>query len=268
MPSNGSNPVNLSNNQFEEFSPDVHHQTKEIVFVSLRSPFGLYTMDINGGGVTAIPNTRNADYPKWSRDQDPLFVVFTYPAFHANSAIYRIRRDGSDRAQITTPAATETDEMADVVNSKFIVFTRMDNSNFNRDIYLKYIWDSRPAVNLTNSGVTETLPVVSHDGRMIAYRVFIGAENEEIRVASLDTAAGTISVLHTIRLNPPANYNISGLDFSMDDTRLYVSIQVNDVPGNIINRMWEIFSIRLDGTGQYRLTVNNDEDVYPSAVAP
>ena len=267
MDSNGSNPVNLSNNQYYDFSPDVHHQTKQIVFVSSRSN-GLHTMDINGGGVAAIPNTAAAGYPKWSTNLDPSFVVFTYPAWGANSAIYRIRTDGNERVQITTPAATEKDEMADVVDSKFIVFTRMDNNTFNRDIYLKYIWDNRPAVNLTNSGVTETLPVVSHDRRLIAYRVFIGAEDEEIRVASLDTGAGTITILHTIRLSSPAAYNISGLDFSVDDTRLFVSIQVNDVDGNLINRMQEIFSIKLDGTGQYRLTLNNDEDVYPSAVSP
>jgi len=264
----GNNPVNLSNNAHFEWSPDVHHQTKEIVFETTRAN-ALHRMDINGGNVTEIPDTLGAGSPKWGRGPRP-FIVFTYPAWGANSAIYRINPDGSDRVQITSPSTTESDGSADVVNDKFIIFTRTDRANnFNRDIFLKYVWDDRAAVRLTNTtDRSETLGVVSHNGQMIAFRVFIGAGDEEIHVASLNTGTGTIAVLHTIRLSLPATYNISGIDFSTDDTRLYVSVQVNDVPGNLINRMQELFSIRLDGGGQHRLTLNSDADEYPSAVSP
>jgi len=59
-----------------------------------------------------------------------------------------------------------------------------------------------------------------------------------------------------------------GIDFSPQDNELLVSVQVTiaDVPTNAIQRRQEIFRVRRDGSEQYRLTTNADEDVYPSAL--
>ncbi len=132
---------------------------------------------------------------------------------------------------------------------------------------MKYIWDNRPEVRLTNTpNQAETLPVVSHDGKMLAFRVSLGInQDDQIHVARF-TSATSITVMNVIDLNLPADINISGIDFSPDDQELFVSTQAADVPGNLVNRKHEIFRVRLDGSNQLRLTNNSDEDVYPSAV--
>jgi hypothetical protein len=270
MASDGGGTTNLSNNAHYEFSPDVHHQDGRIVFISTR-PGGdrIHIMDRDGGNVTAVANTPGAGMPRWSRGPEP-FIVHTYPANGVNSAIHMIQPDGSGAQQITHPGPDEADEMADVIDGKHIVFVRLNRAaNFDRDLYIKYIWDDRPPVNLTNSpNTSETLPVVSHDGRLLAYRVFLGAgQDDQVHVAEFDTE-GTLNVLHTVDLDLPADINISGIDFSNDDQWLYISTQASDVPGNLINRKQEIFAVRLDGTEQRRLTNNTDADTYPSALPP
>jgi len=59
-----------------------------------------------------------------------------------------------------------------------------------------------------------------------------------------------ISVLSAIGLTLPAEVNVSGIDFSTDDTCIYFSAQVYDVCGSLINRKQELSSVRLDGTNQ------------------
>jgi Tol biopolymer transport system component len=224
-------------------------------------------MDLDGSNVTNVPNTQAAGWAKWSRGPDP-FIVLVYPASGTTSAIYHIRPDGSNRFQITTPGPNENDEDVDVVDDKWIVYTRLDRANqFKRDLYIKYIWDSRPPVRLTNTpGESAMQPVISHDGRKIAYRVFFGGGRDDvIQVAGIDTTP-RLTPLNRIDLAPPADVNISGIDFSGDDTRLYIATQANDVGGTIINRWQEVWSVKLDGTDQRRLTINNDSDTYPSAV--
>lgn len=268
MKSDGNNPINLSNNAYYDFSPDVRHNGQQIVFTTVRSgPDRLYIMDITGSNVVSVPNTQAADFPKWSREANP-FIVFTYPAFSSTSAIYRIFPDGTGRTQVTFPGPNENDEIADVLDNKHIVFVRLDRANnFNRDLYVKYIWDNRPPVRLMNTpDRSETLPVISHDGQKLAFRVFLGAgQDDQVHVARLN-GTSSITLLNTIDLNLPADINISGIDFSGDDTRLYISTQANDVAGNLINRKQEVFSVKLDGTDQRRLTINSDADNYPSAV--
>ena len=161
--------------------------------------------------------------------------------------------------------------MADALGGKDMVFVRVDRvNNDNHDLYIKYLWDNRPPVRLTNTpDRSETFPVVSHDFQKLAYRVSFGSgEDELVYVTSLNGVdfGRRMTLLNTINLNLPANSHISGIDFSGDDTRLYISTQANDVPGNPDNRRQEIFSVKLDGTDQRRLTINSDADYYPSAV--
>jgi Tol biopolymer transport system component len=271
MDADGSRPVNLSNNHFYDSSPNVHRQTKQIVFFSTRPPGGLHTMDVDGGNVQLIPNIPFVPLvPKWSKSASDPFIIFAATETH-NSSIYLIRPDGTNLTKLTNPGADEADENAEVVaDDKYIVFTRLRWLNrFDRDLFLKSIGDDRPAVNLTNTHeITETMPVVSHDGKRIAYRVVDGVE-EQIHVATLDTATQSLYVLHTIRpIYPATPYNIGGIDFSTDDTRLYFSVEVNDVMEKVINRRQEIFSIKLDGSEQHRLTRNNQQDGGSSVVSP
>ena len=109
--------------------------------------------------------------------------------------------------------------MADGLDGKHVVFQRYDSASHDRDLYVKYVWDNRPDEQLTNTpGISETLPVISHDGSMLAYRAFHGAGvNDQIIVAQFTPGVG-LTTLHTINPAMPVNTNISGIDFSPNAT--------------------------------------------------
>lgn len=267
MNSDGSNPENLSNRNRDEYAPDVRHDGEMIVLLAGFNE--LHVMDIDGNGVSTVPGAPvDAGAPRWSRGESgPFFLLFSHPQSQAHAAIYRIFPDGTGLTQVTTPGATQTDVVADSMDDKHIVFTRFDTANSDWDLYVKYIWDNRPEVRLTNTpNQAETLPVVSHNGKMLAFRVVLGInQDDQIHVAGF-TSATSFTVIHVIDLNLPADKNINGIDFSADDEELFISTQAADVPGNLVDRKTEIFRVRLDGSNQLRLTNNSDEDIYPSSV--
>ena len=267
MMTNGWFQQNISNRDRDEYSPDVHHHTGRIVFLAGMNK--LHVMDSNGDNMFEVAGApQDTGSPAWSHEKSDDLILFTHPASVANSAVYRISPDGSNMAKITNPAATQSDESVDSLSGKHIVFTRLDTANnYDRDLYVKYIWDNRPEVRLTSTpNVSETQPVVSHDGTMLAYRASFGSgRDDEVHVARF-TGATSISVIHTIDLQLPAGINISGIDFSENDQQLFISTQSTDVAGSAIERKKEIFRTNLDGSNQTRLTNNSDQDVYPNAV--
>lgn len=267
MDADGSHTVKLSKDLFYSTRPDVHHKTRRIVYWSSHPPGGLHTMDMDGWKVRFIPNTPPAaSYPKWGKSVSDPFIVFIAIHNGRNSAVYRIRPDGTGLKRLTVTEGDEADEAVDVVDDKYIVFAR--KGRYDRDLFLKNMKDDRAPVNLTNTReVTETLPVVSHDNRKIAYRVDRNAREEEIHVARLDTKRPGIQVLSMIRMEPPATFNITGIDFSPDDTRLYFSVEVTDVLDILMNNRQELFSVKLDGSDRIRLTQNGVMDTWPSVVA-
>lgn len=282
MSSDGSGVVNLSNNDRDEFHPDVNGDGRKIIFARVE---GLHVMDIDGTNVTAIPNTRGGVHPKWGPRADTTqgFIIFVQQVSGSRSAIFLVAHDasqtnpldGARKVQVTTPGDEESDEQADNVDGKHVVFSRLDRSdNLDRDLFIKYIWDDRPAQRLTNTpNESEGQPVISHDRRLIAFRAFLGEGRDDVvRVGRLTLdASGAWAIVpqSTIDLRLPADINISGIDFSPDDTRLYIATQAREARGvstNLINRRMELFSVRLDGTDQRQLTSDADEDTNPSAV--
>lgn len=270
MDADGSHTVKLSKDPYYAIWPDVHHKTRRIVFWSNRPPGGLHTMDMDGWNVRFIPNTPPGEsYPKWGKSASDPFIVFIAIHNQRNSAVYRIRPDGTGLKRLTITEGHEADEAVDVVGDKHIVFARLLwKGRYDRDLFLKSMTNERAPVNLTNTReVTETLPVVSHDNRKIAYRVVRESVEEEIHVARLDTKRPGIQVLSMIRMEPPAVFNITGIDFSPDDTRLYFSVEVTDVLNISMNHRQEMFSVKLDGSERIRLTQNGVMDTWPSVVA-
>ncbi len=266
--SEGGGATNLSNNAHYDTSADVRHDGEKIVFRSVRGGADghLYTMDMDGSNQAVIPNTLSAGAPRWSKFTDSSIIYFTNDIHTATEEIWRIDTNGSDKVQITFPGANRSDELAEDIDGKHIIYQRYDRDTRDRDLYVKYVWDDRPEQRMTNTpDVSESLPVASHDGSMVAYRAFHGAGVDDQIIVAQFTGAGLMT-LHTINPDMPVNTNISGLDFSPNDAGIYFSAQADDSALNPINRRQELFYINLDGTAQVRLTDNTDSDTYPSTV--
>ncbi|MEM9556894.1 MAG: hypothetical protein AAGC60_21725 [Acidobacteriota bacterium] len=266
MGSSGASPVNLSNSQFSDGTPDVEHGDGRIAFSSSRGSDWLHIMQGDGSGVVAIPGTELASRPRWSNlPWGEPFVVFTRGIGSPNASIWRVGLDGSGARQITFPADNESDELADVYDLKYVVFSRYLRDEGQRDLFLQYMHDDRPPVRLTDTpDISETLPVVSRDNSRIAYAVRPhGARADRVVIAKL--SQGSLVVTRSVSLaSPSADVNLSGIDFWPGGDGLYVSIQVDDVASPLLHRRQEVFAVDFAGN-QWRLTSNSDLDVYPSA---
>jgi hypothetical protein len=60
---------------------------------------------------------------------------------------------------------------------------------------------------------------------------------------------------------------IRGIGWSRSDRRLYVSMEISDVTGvQFVEDRAEIFSMKLDGSDQKRLTWNSVPDFWPNGI--
>ncbi len=263
----GSGQISLSNNAFVDHYPDVSPDATRIVFSSLRNGPGenIYLMATDGTGVTALTSGAGQRVmPRWGANDR---IAFQYPAFHGNARIWSMNSDGSELQPLTSPGANESDDGGhDFYQSgAMLVFSRYDKTTQRRALYtLPADGSATPARVTTAENVSETLPVVSHDGARLAYREFNHTSLVD-RIRVLNVADW--SLVGEIAPPPPVDRNISGLDFAAGDQRLYVSVQAADVTINPVNIRQEVFSIGLDGSDLRRLTNNAAGDTWPVAIA-
>jgi Tol biopolymer transport system component len=264
--SDGTGGVNLSNNEEFEMEPDVNHATKRIVFAASgpAGVAGLTIMDLDGNNRTVIPGTAPGSDPKWSRGGES-FVIYTNLAANPNNALFRVRPDGSDNVEIVRAGAGLIIRTADLIDNDHVVFAQ-DSGTFDGELFIKDIGGDGEVINITKTPkLHESYPVVSHDGTMIAYQVDNPNDTEgmEIHVARI-ILPFTLQELHVFRLGVPAGRWLSGLDFSSDDKRIYVSSTYIDTENTTNSK--QLFSVNLDGSGQVRITTNDESDLWPSVV--
>ena len=80
----------------------------------------------------------------------------------------------------------------------------------------------------------EEMPVVSHNGRYLAYRAFTfegGAFFEAVRVMSI----GDWRRIHEYRLPIPDLMLIKGIGWSRSDRKLYVAMESSEVSGQAMS---------------------------------
>lgn len=267
MAGNGFNQHNLSNSSSHEHFPDLSPDATKIAFSSFRNPPGenIYIMDLDGQNVRQVTTgTGQRTRPRWAPNG---LIAFTYPAHTQGARIWTIRSDGSGLAAVTSPGPNESDDNGhDFYDAgRMIVFSRYDGTTQKRDLYATKSDGTGAPQQITNTpDVSEVAPVVSHNGRLLAYRAFFhGTGRDAIRIVS----TGNWALVREITLQPPADINISGISFRGDDEGLYVSVQASGVPGPDIGKKQEIFSIGIDGQNQQRLTNNEWGDTSPAAIA-
>jgi hypothetical protein len=148
-------------------------------------------------------------------------------------------------------------------NGNKIVFTRDDG------IYWIPVDESAVETRIASCGPPPSrcrFPVVSHDGALLAYRVTVALASGWIESIQI-MRTGTWDPVSIVTLQPPANLRgVYSFDFSPDDSRLYVSARATDVTDNDDHNRLELFSIKLDGSDQVRVTNNQIADYYPSTI--
>lgn len=267
MAANGFNQRNLSNSSSHDHFPDISPGADKIVFSSFRNPPGenIYLMDLDGQTVQQLTTgTGQRTRPRWAPNG---LIAFAYPSYTGNARIWTIRSDGSGLAAASSPGPDESDDNGhDFYDAgRMIVFSRLDGTTQRRDLYAVKSDGTGTPRRITNTpDVSEVLPVVSHDGRLLAYRAFYHATGRDaIRIAS----TGNWAPVREITLQPPADINISGLSFRGDDQGLFVSVQASDIQDMNVGKRQEIFSVGIDGQNQQRLTSNERGDTSPVAIA-
>jgi hypothetical protein len=123
-------------------------------------------------------------------------------------------------------------------------------------IYLQDI----PTGTVTGPVLAGSMPVVSHDGSLMASEVKIAtgaALFHFINIYEIPALRFVYRIGFTYGPNNPSVSNVGGIAFSADDARLLFSA----IPPNETKR--EIYSIKLDGSDMKRLMTNVWDDFYP-----
>lgn len=274
MRATGAAQRNMSNNPHIDSFPDVFSDGRKIAFSSTRGGQGMIiTRDSadSDGSTEHMVTTGSASKfrPRSSPKQD--LIAFAEWRSSGEAAIFAIRADGTGAPiQVTVPPVGDSDHRGHDFfdNGSKIVFARRRTVLHTFDLFFQNSdgSGSPQAITNTTNNLYEELPVVSHDGKLLAYREYVripGGFTDVIRILEV----GTWAAVATIKMQPPVeDGSIRAIAFSRSDRRLYVAARSSDISATPTSKRYELFSIKLDGTSQRRLTNNQDLDTDPTGI--
>jgi Tol biopolymer transport system component len=265
MKASGADQTNISLNGFSDFSPDVSPGSNKIVFVSNRDQSGdnIHVMDINGSNVRQI--TTGSGQRAWPRGSPTGLIAFSYPFATLGEAIWTVKYDGTGLRQITNPGPEERDGGGHDFyhNGRMLIFSRLDSKTKTYDLFSVPTDGSGSVQRITGATDSdEAYPVVSHDGRYLAYVIWSTPPSPTTwRIALRILRVGSWTLEREIVIDPPMM--VRWVEFSRNNKRLYFEGQSPDVAATG-NDKYEIYSIKTDGTDLKRLTYNQFIDLNPS----
>lgn len=201
---------------------------------------------------------------RWAPSQ--LVVGYTQFSPSNQGSLWLAATSGVNSLRVTFPTGSDSDGFGfdfylGPNNVQNIVYSR------NGRLYTMYFNGTQPATAITNPGAStrHTLPTVSHDNRLLAYRI------------TTQLTTGTLEAIHLVEIGTWASRHsivlpstliergtISAIAFSCNDQRLYVAARAAMGTGE----RREIYSVRLDGSDLQRLTNNTVYDSQPEAEPP
>ncbi len=232
MDADGSNPINITNNDGYYNLPSWSPDGTQIAFTSHRDGnYEIYVMDADGSNPTNITNDADWDsVPSWSPDGTQI-------AFTSNrdgtDEIYVMDADGSNPTNITSNEAYDTYPSWSPDGTK-IAFMSLRDGNW--EIYVMDA-DGSGQTRITNNDASDDAPAWSPDGTKIAF-VSSRDGNDDIYVMDADGSGQTRITNNDASDDAPA--------WSPDGTKIAF---VSSRDGND-----DIYVMDADGSNQINIT--------------
>jgi len=276
MRADGTQEVNVTQSVYSSSFPDVSPDGATIAFSSGTIAGGsvdnVYLIPVNGGERTQLSTGIYQKFcPRWGLNEYGNRIVYTQLGPAGVNRLYIVDTNGAAQL-LTNPGPDYSDTTADIYysvrDSRYkVIFSRTHvTTNRKRLFFINADGTGEAGMMTKDIHDDEDLPVVSHDGRLVAYRASrFSADTvfEAVRIMTVDDWR----LVSEIKLRIPDQINIRGIGWSRSDRRLYVSIETSDVTGiQFTEERAEIFSMKLDGSDHKRLTNNKVPDYWPNGI--
>lgn len=276
MQADGTGQANLS--QTESFSsfPDPSADGARIAFTSGTgigaAAVNIYLMPASGGERSQLTAGAFQNWtPRWGLNEYANRIVYSATGASGTDKLYIVNTAGAAHL-LTNPGPDFSDRFPDIYyslahNKYRIIFSRQHVTAGRARLFTIDADGTGEAEMVTKDrDDNEDMPVVSHDGRFVAYKaipIMPDTFMEAVRVMSVDNWQR----VSEFRLPVPNLINIAGIGWSRSDRRLYVAMESSEVTDvQFTEERREIFSMRPDGSDQRRLTNNKVPDSWPNGM--
>ena len=232
MRPDGSNVVQLTDNDVDDLSPVVSPDGTKIAFRTGRDGNQeIYFMSVDGSNPTRVTVDNRADrQPAWSPDGERIAFA---RVVSGTSEIYTIRADGTGETRLTNNAFDDREPAWSPGGFQIAFMTNRDGNN---EIYLMSALDGSNQVNLTNNVGRDGKPDWSPDGSKILFdrNDFYGGDltwlgDAEIMCMNAD-GSGVVRLTNdsigAIDTQPRWSGNGSRLTFNSDRTAVRVNTEI------------------------------------------
>lgn len=243
--------------------PDVSPDGTKIAYTDSENIYISNVDDIGGSSQHQLstPTGRKA-WLRWSPNQ--MVIAYACYSVANRASIYLSATNVNNHLPATYPTGSQSDGgghdfflKSESLEAAYLIYSR------DGELYEMFFNGTQPATQITSSSaVRKTLPVVSHNRKLLAYRTSVQLAATGTTDIIVVSNVGTWTTVNSFVLQSPAKIGtISAIAFSKDDTRLYIAAEKTVGTGN----KREIFSVNLDGSDQKQLTDNDVLDTQPDA---
>lgn len=245
MNPNGSTLTRLTNNTSTDTHASYSLDGKKIAFMSSRDGNNeIYVMNADGTNQTRVTNNAASDsQPAWS--PDGTRIVFL-SARAGGLDIFSMLADGSGVVQLTNDPGSDTDPSFSPAGDKIAFVSNRDGNN---EIYTMNP-NGSVQTRLTNNTVLDTHPRFSRKGDKITLaRHVLDSTGFNVQVVVMNANGTGAAVLTATGANNNPFFNADGSRIFFDSNR-----DLNP----------ELYSMKVDGSNEVRLTNNTFTDSTPS----